>query len=207
MPDSPTPGYNQAPPGYQPPGYQQGGYEGGGYSPPGYQGASYPPSGYGGYQQPPSYGYGGGYAQPGRTDPFGRPLAGWWQRVGALLLDSLIIGIPAYIVALVITSHSAGGSSVLVTELVVGIGELLYFAILDGNSQSVGKRALGIAVRSEATGQPIGFGAALARWLIWVVLWWILYIPGLLDALSPLWDSKNQAWHDHAVGSLVVQVR
>ena len=192
---------------YQPPGYQQTGYEGGGDNPPGYQGGG-PPSGYGGYpQQPPSYGYGGGYAQQGRTDRFGRPLAGWWQRVGALLLDSLIIGIPAYIVAAVITSHSAGRSSVLVTELVVGIGELLYFAILDGNSQSVGKRAMGIAVRSEATGQPIGFGPALARWLIWVVLWWLLYIPGLLDALSPLWDSKNQAWHDHAVGSLVVQVR
>ncbi|MGH9028889.1 MAG: RDD family protein, partial [Acidimicrobiales bacterium] len=91
--------------------------------------------------------------------------------------------------------------------ILVAVAELLYFAILDGSSQSVGKRAAGIALRSESTGRPIGFWPAIGRWLIWTVLWYLFFIPGLLNALSPLWDSKRQTWHDHAVGSLVVQVR
>ena len=90
---------------------------------------------------------------------------------------------------------------------VVAAAQLIYFATLDGQGQTVGKRALGIAVRGQASGQPIGFGRALARRLVFGVLWDLLLVPGLVNALSPLWDPGNQAWHDHAVGSVVVTLR
>jgi len=42
------------------------------------------------------------YAGPGQvaTTPDGVPLAGWWQRVGALVLDSILLGIVGAIVSL-----------------------------------------------------------------------------------------------------------
>jgi uncharacterized RDD family membrane protein YckC len=93
------------------------------------------------------------------------------------------------------------------TNVVWVTATLLYFGVLDGRGQTVGKLALGIAVRSEATGHPIGVGRGMARRALYILLWAAFFIPGLLNALSPLWDRKRQAWHDHAVGSVVVKVR
>lgn len=68
----------------------------------------------------------------------------------------------------------------------------------------MGKRALGIVVTDQNSGQAIGAGRALGRWLIYSVLWYVLFVPGLINALWPLWNERHQAWHDLAVGSLVV---
>lgn len=176
------------------------------------------PYGYGaapGYA-PPGYGYG----PFGPVDSLGRPLATWGQRVGALLLDSLILAIPSIVIAFIIlASATSSCSSVGYSEMchsfssdnliviVLNLAWFVYFPILDGRSQSLGKRAVGIAVRDSVTGQPIGFWKALGRWFIYAMLWYLLFIPGLLNALSPLWDARRQAWHDKAVGSLVVRLR
>jgi uncharacterized RDD family membrane protein YckC len=141
------------------------------------------------------------------------------ERAGALVIDGLI-WVPVVILLVLVgafrhttTAHPFTGARTthfgpgLSLQLVIMIAQLLYFAILDGQSQSVGKRALGIAVRSETSGQPIGFGRAFGRWLIYIVLWCLCIIPGLLNALSPLWDQRRQAWHDHAVGAVVVKMR
>ncbi len=153
----------------------------------------------------------------GPTDRFGRPFADWWQRVVAILVDGLIVAIPVYFLAAVVAgavgSASPGGSwtnstaAGTIANVIVLAGALLYFGILDGRGQTVGKRALGIAVRSEQTGYPIGIGRAMARRALYVLLWAVFFLPGLLNALSPLWDTKRQAWHDHAVGSVVVKIR
>jgi len=215
----------QQPPGYRPPSYPppppQPSTPPNPYGQPGPWGQA-PPYSYGtpGYP-PPAAPYGYGYPSPGPLDPLGRPLANWWERVGAVLIDGLVVGVPGTILLAILgafrsvttfnpatgTSSTHLASSFRYLSLIVVIAQLLYFAILDGQSQSVGKRAVGIAVRGEASGQPIGFGRALGRWLIYVVLWYLFAIPGLLNALSPLWDQRRQAWHDHAVGSLVVKVR
>lgn len=66
--------------------------------------------------------------------------------------------------------------------------------------------AMKIAVKDANTGGPIGYGRALARWLVASVLWVAFYLPGLIDVLFPLWDPKRQTLHDKAVGSVVVKV-
>ena len=38
------------------------------------------------------------------------------------------------------------------------------------------------------------------------VLWVLLYIPGIIDVLFPLWDQKRQTIHDKAASSIVVTV-
>jgi uncharacterized RDD family membrane protein YckC len=84
---------------------------------------------------------------------------------------------------------------------------LLYFGLLDGRGQTVGKLALGIAVRSDQTGYAIGPGRGIGRRAVYLLLWAALFVPGIINVLSPLWDRKRQAWHDHAVGSVVIKVR
>jgi uncharacterized RDD family membrane protein YckC len=35
------------------------------------------------------------------------------------------------------------------------------------------------------------------------VLFLACLVPGIIDALLPLWDPKRQSWHDKAVGTVV----
>lgn len=66
------------------------------------------------YQQPQagySYGYGAGYATVAASVPStadGVPLAGWWSRVGASILDSILLGIVGNIL---VTPFSIAGNT------------------------------------------------------------------------------------------------
>jgi len=157
-------------------------------------------------------------------------LATWWQRAFALVIDAVVIGVVAGVVLLITvvvylyltppistpTSVLKGGSSTGIIssssavywyELIgIGIASIFYFAILDGRSRTPGKRELGIAVRDQTTGQPIGVPRGFVRWITFVVLWGVFVIPEILNALSPSWDRRRQAWHDHAVGSVVLEL-
>jgi uncharacterized RDD family membrane protein YckC len=88
---------------------------------------------------------------------------------------------------------------------VVSLG---YFSFLDGGrrGQTVGKMAVGIAVRDIDTGGPIGAGRALLRRFIFFATYFGL-ILFVINALSPLWDRRRQAWHDKVVHSCVVNIR
>lgn len=183
----------------------------------------YPQQGPYGYGPPggmPHYGQQGGYGlAPGPVDPLGRPLAAWWQRGVAIIVDMIIVSIPTIIVTTILdssaaTSSSSSGSphaaaSALVSELVSLAIVLAYFGWLDGGQagQTVGKRLLGIATRDASTGGPIGTWRAVLRRFIYVILFALFFLPGALNALSPLWDRRNQAWHDKAASSDVVRVR
>jgi uncharacterized RDD family membrane protein YckC len=158
---------------------------------------------------------------------FGAPLARWWQRVGSMVLDALIVGIPLFIVNAVVnaafgtvrtvrlfngtyaTQRTIQGPAhvvmVLATVAVVG----LYFSILNGTrtGQTIGNRAPDIAVRDAATGEVIGFTRALLRWFVRFVLYLALLLPGLLNDLFPLWDSRNQTIADKAARSVVVRLK
>jgi uncharacterized RDD family membrane protein YckC len=146
----------------------------------------------------------------------GPEYASWWRRVAAIILDGLIVGIPLSIIGvalgLIDTSTDEletgfsfqAGPGWLALSLIV---PLLYYGLLEGGARmaSVGKMALGIQVRDADSGGPIGFGKAVLRRFIYNVLWYLLFIPGLINGLSPLWDARKQAWHDKAVNSVVVR--
>ena len=144
-----------------------------------------------------------------------RELSGWWRRVGAYLLDTLIIAVPLVVIivlAIVLADPDDDGDDG--AWAVAGIAYLLtilvpfvYFTYFHGSArgQTPGKRALGIRVASDETGQSIGYGRAFGRYAITVVFS-LFFLPLLLDYLWPLWDSKNQALHDKVVGSVVERV-
>jgi uncharacterized RDD family membrane protein YckC len=142
----------------------------------------------------------------------------WWKRVCAALIDFVTLSIPNGIVSSVLggnafrtdpvtgldTFHPTAG---YVAAFIIGVvAGLAYYVVLEGGptAATVGKMAMHITVRDASTWTPIGYGRALGRRLLGMVLWWLLLIPGVLDVLWPLWDGRRQTWHDKAVSSVVV---
>jgi uncharacterized RDD family membrane protein YckC len=138
--------------------------------------------------------------------------ASWGSRVGAYLLDGLLLAIP-YVLGFVlaIVGDETGSDALLIVGwLIVAASIVLpfvYFAVLNGNErgQTWGKRVVGIRVRRDDGSSPLGAGRALARYAITFVFAFFFYIPMLLDYLWPLWDDRNQALHDKVAGSVVVR--
>ena len=205
-PPNNDPQYGQQPPPYgqQPPQYGQ-------PQPPQY--GQQPPPQYG--QQPPQYGqqppqYGAPqYGQPQYGAPapgsYGAPsanLASWGQRAGAMLIDFVTI-LPFYILAVTVGRGSNG------LNLFYYVFQLLAIALWGYNrwfqagptGQSWGKKAVGLRLVSEETGQPIGPTNAFLRDLAHLLDW----IPCYIGYLWPLWDQKKQTFADKIVKTIVVK--
>jgi uncharacterized RDD family membrane protein YckC len=174
-------------------------------------------------QSPPGAPY--GYT-PGPVDRQGRPLAEWWQRLVAIIIDGIILDVPKVIVASIFirSADSSGvyqthlGASLVVLGIIFAIIDIGYFAILNGSArgQTVGQMALGISVRDETTGGAIGPQRAGLRILVLypgILVGWIPVIGAIADlysivaALSPLWDSRRQGFHDKVANTDVIKVR
>jgi uncharacterized RDD family membrane protein YckC len=151
-----------------------------------------------GFSPPPTYqSVGYGYTEGGGQ------LAGFGARLGAYLLDTLIIGVPfvvLYFIAFAISD--ALGVIVYIAGL---IGVVYYFAHFEGGEtgQTIGKRQLNIRVVDANTMQPgIGTGRAVGRYFS-RILSSLPCIP--LGYLWMLWDKDKQTWHDKIVSTKVVQ--
>jgi uncharacterized RDD family membrane protein YckC len=190
----------QGPPGYAPPAPE---------SAPGY-GGPVPP---GGWQQP--------IARP-ESGWVGQPLASWGSRLGAYLIDFLVVLIPVVLLAIVIFGGAAGGdtfwawvgASILYALLLAAVF-LLYAPLLmtregERNGQTLGKQMVGIRVVRD-NGQPFGFGAAafrevvLKQLAVGIASSIIPFVPWFLNYFWPLWDDQNRALHDMAASTHVIK--
>ena len=148
------------------------------------------------------------------TSPYGlpptepNPHASWILRVGAYLVDALLVVVayfPAWIGMII---ETGGGNDALATVLVV-IGALLSVAVFVWNTclragrtgYSVGKGLFDIKLVSERTGEPIGAGPAFWRYVCHVVD----ALPLYLGYLWPLWDEKRQTFADKIVHTVVLR--
>lgn len=163
----------------------------------------------------------------GPVDSQGRPLAEWWQRAVAIIIDGIILFVPkAIIIAAAFSSTISGGGfyttgfgiSVILIGLVFTAIDIAYFAILNGSEkgQTVGQMALGITVRDESNGGAIGLQRAGLRILVlepgillnWIpIIGFIASLYTLVAALSPLWDDRRQGFHDKVAKTYVIKVR
>jgi uncharacterized RDD family membrane protein YckC len=125
----------------------------------------------------------------------GGPRAGFWQRFGASIVDGIIVGLVAGILEAVL--KTAG----YFLGVVLGIA---YYVSFEGGPRGggLGKQLMGIRVIDATTGEPIGYGRALVRYLGHIVS----TIVFLLGYLSMLWDSERQCWHDKFAHDVVVPV-
>ena len=181
----------------------------------------------GGPEAPPS-----GWQQPiAGTAPGegweGQPLASWGSRVGAQLIDWLVLLIPAIVLFIVVVAGAVGisgdedastgaviGAVILYVVLISAVA-LLYaplFMMRQGahNGQTLGKQMLGIRVVRN-NGEPMGFWwsalreAGVKGLAVGIASAIIPLLPWLLDVLWPLWDDQNRALHDFAVQTHVVR--
>jgi uncharacterized RDD family membrane protein YckC len=172
----------------------------------------------GGWQQP--------IAQQRQGAWVGVPLASWGSRLGAYIVDFLIIGIPALILSIIFIAGLAGGDdddASFWVWLVTAILGTLVFAVLAliyapttmarsgaHNGQTWGKQMLGIRVIRDG-GEPMSFWWAALREVVVkglavnIASSIIPFIPWFLNYFWPLWDDENRALHDMVVSTHVVR--
>ena len=156
--------------------------------------------------------------QPVPTGPGGAPLSDYGPRVGAALIDGLIIGIGAFILNIIIgvlagvIGDSTGGVVAIIGGgLAIIVAVLLYAPILlsregENNGQTVGKQVLDIRVVQE-DGQPVTFGKGAMREVVGRALpsYFTCGLYGLIDILFPLFDDERRALHDMIAKTRVVK--
>ncbi|HEY1653439.1 MAG TPA: RDD family protein [Acidimicrobiales bacterium] len=134
---------------------------------------------------PPAY-Y--GPAAPQVTTQMGTViLAGWWRRFGAYVVDALVVGVPAFIVGLIVGSFSLVASTdvsgqrtngngalvaVVLTAVVLNIG--YPFLFLRYRGQTLGMMAFGIRTIDRVNGGPLTMPQTWRRVLtfFFLVLFW-----------------------------------
>ena len=167
----------------------------------------------------------GGWQQPiARTGglPGNAALASWGSRVGATLLDALVLTVVVLVLiapGTVLTIASNGGALGItlivlgfLASFVIGLLYAAYFMQRDGhrNGQTLGKQWVNIRV-VRMDGEQFSWGAGLLRelaikqLLFGFVGGFFLSIPTILDYLWPLWDDENRALHDMLASSRVVR--
>lgn len=125
-------------------------------------------------------------------------LVGFWPRVGAYILDAIILGIVGFVIGLLLgILHLAGLANIV--SIILGIGYFGYFWT-QRNGQSIGMSALNIRVVRE-DGQPITWGTAIIRYIVLFIGFVVIF----LGVLWVIWDPKKQGWHDKAAGTVVVR--
>jgi uncharacterized RDD family membrane protein YckC len=191
---------------YPPP--PPGGYEPPGQYPPPPPGQYPPPPGQ--YPPPPPGQY--GYQQQGYGYSYGPTYSysGFWRRVGAAVLDSLILSVPSGILGAAVgagrfaagTSYGynpGAGAALNLVNTIIGVA---YYAYLEGTrGQTVGKMVLGIKVIDADNGGLIGIPRGIGRYFARI----LSAIALGLGYLWMLWDPRKQCWHDKLVRSVVVR--
>jgi uncharacterized RDD family membrane protein YckC len=180
----------------------------------------------GGYTSAPppgAYGGAGAAAVPFASGTY--RLAGWWSRVGAALIDGLIIGVGGILLLIVFGAvFSAGffasdeaGVISLIVGLMLAFGAFAIVSLLYApwmmartNGRTLGRMAMNIRV-VRADGRPMTLGLAMLRevavkWLLFGVIGGSVTfgLSSLLDVLWPLWDEENRALHDFIVNTRTI---
>ena len=137
----------------------------------------------------------------------GHAYAGFWLRLAAFLLDSLLI---AFVLTFAVLVYEAFQHQDLdgFVDVVVKVGAVntwlswAYFALMESSpaQATLGKLALGVYV-TDQNGDPISF--IRASWRYWAKLLstWTLMIGWLLAAFTP----RKRALHDVLAGTLVLK--
>lgn len=148
--------------------------------------------------------------------------ATWVSRVGAALIDWLVLFAGTLLLMMLFTlvlssGLSAGGvlGMLMLVWLLISLVQMAYAPTfmareMPYNGQTLGKQLLGLRVR-RTDGRQMWFWFGVLRnvvvfGLLFGFLGSLLFgIPLLLDVLWPLWDSKRRCLHDIIVSTVVTR--
>lgn len=124
------------------------------------------------------------------------PYTDWLHRAGGFLIDYVPILI-LVIIAIVVNSVIV---SLLIDLVAIAVWGYNRWYTAGPTGQSWGKKALGLRLVSEETGQPIGIAMSFVRDICHFLDSIICYIGWLF----PLWDSKRQTLADKIIRTVVI---
>lgn len=147
--------------------------------------------------------------------------ASFWLRVGAFMLDNIILSIVSVPILIFVTLRTLGvlpsfdptelllmqdyglrqyGMWILLYYFVPSVIRCLYFVICHTYGQTLGKKMAGIKVIRNGGERP-GFGRALLRETIGRFCAAVVFCLGYLWVA---WDKNKQGWQDKIAGTFVV---
>lgn len=149
---------------------------------------------------------GNGYVQYG----------GFWRRVLACVIDSILLAIVLYPLLMVFTdfssiniamdpeslsasSHHEGSFSALLIQVFLPILATVLFWIY--RAATPGKMAMGLKIVDARTGEKISTGQAIGRYFAY----FISALPFCLGYLWVAFDKRKQGWHDKLAGTVVIK--
>src|SRR5690606_11571785 len=135
-----------------------------------------------------------------------------WRRLGALVVDDVVIAIPA--VALLLTWVPRVGEETVTLALVgvqlVGLATWVGMCVLEGRTGwTAGNLVWGLRTVHERSLEPPGVGRALVRRLVEAIGTAMCFFGRYLVAVSALWDDGPclQGWQDRAASTSMLRVR
>jgi uncharacterized RDD family membrane protein YckC len=150
---------------------------------------------------------------PPATGAIDMNYAGFWARVGAYLIDAILLSIVNMVLFTVFgfsmmpnpaMSDQIGSGSFWLVYCVVVALNLLYFALLESSARqaTVGKMALGLIV-TDTSGQRISFLRATGRYFAKILSGAILLIGFIMVAFT----ERKQGLHDMLASTLVLKAK
>ena len=136
----------------------------------------------------------GAWAQQTQVGPApGLAFGGFWLRVGAYIIDVILLGIVGAILSLVLGAAGpwVGGT----------IFSVYFIALWGTTGQTIGMMLLGLNVVRDADGGKITWGKAVLRFVGLFVAFACVYIGVIWVAF----DSRKRGWHDIIGGTVVVR--
>jgi hypothetical protein len=135
------------------------------------------------------------------VDPLGRQFALWWQRVGATIIDSVLVAALAEVANKLVWPSASHWF-----QLVLLFSFLYQGLMLSLHGATLGNLAIGSIVVDASTGKSVSVARAWGRAAAYAVIdaTSFLGIIALLDVLWPLWDTQKQTLHDKVAGTVVV---
>ena len=119
---------------------------------------------------------------------------GFWIRVGAAIIDIIILGILGAILA-AITSGQSGGFQFIIN--------ILYYVLFTGlRGQTLGKMVVGIRVVRPSNGEVPGLARAVLREVLGKLISTIVILLGYIWVA---FDPHKRGWHDKIAGTYVVR--
>ena len=122
---------------------------------------------------------------------------GFWIRVGAYLIDAVILIVVDTIVGLIFQHNQALQQLI---GLVISLGYFVYFWSAAGGGQTLGMRALKIKV-VKTDGSQLDYVGGLIRYVGLFISFVVIFIGVIWVAFDP----NKQGWHDKIAGTYVVR--
>jgi uncharacterized RDD family membrane protein YckC len=133
--------------------------------------------------------------------------AGFWRRLGALLVDLVLVGIATNVISFVIILPGGmdGTARNLTGALVqLGVGAIYFGYLWSSRGQTVGYMAFALRVVRSGGGE-LTLGVAVIRAIALLLSFQLAFVPALISALLVVFGSRHQALHDLLTDSHVVR--